>query len=422
MSFFAVRWVHLLPGVAWVAFVGCQSHRFPEEPHHYFAITHPALNRITFFDLERREVVGALPTEKLPHDMLLGRNGNVLYVVNSGAQCISSYNITDQEMWQVAAAFMKSDSSGRRSGSPAMMGPRHGAARDTASETYLRDDPVQHLPASVVVQHLSDPMFPPQAAQKHRPVGAETHKACFDCHDRSVGGKPFGPIFGGDKSEIYLVHLAYKNLTVLDASTLTVKRQIPLDSIPNLSPIAVWVNSEETYAFITCRAEIGASLPGCILVVDLKTGKTSKFIPAGIYPWHLLPDASGKTLYVNNFQSSTISVVDVARQEIVDSLTAQNGPAMMVLVPNTNLLLVSCFYTDNIVAVNTHTHQTEKVIHVDTNPTSMEVADDGTKLYVLCGGESSLVVVDLRSYQVIERFKLLFGAYAFQQIDRTNLY
>lgn len=351
--------------------------------------------------------------------MLLSADGSFLFVINSGSQCISGYNVANPETWKAAAAFMKTDSSARRQGiSPPMMGPHHGVAQDSIPETYLHDDPIQHLPGSVVQHYLTDPVFPAQVADKHRAVHAETHKACFDCHDRSVGGKPFGPIFTKNKSEIYLVHLAYKNLTVLDATTLNVKRQISLEPIPNLSPIEVWINPQETFAFVTCRAEIGSSLPGRILVVDLASGKTVNSIPAGIYPWHLLPDPSGKKLYVNNFQSSRISVVDVERQEIVDSLIAQNGPAMMCLVPGTDLLFVSCFYTDNIVAVNTRTHETEKVIHVDTNPTSIELTDNGTKLYVLCGGESSLVVVDLRTYEVIERHKLLFGAYAFHKVDR----
>lgn len=414
----AIRTTPLLTYAAWFLLVGCLTRQHTALPKHYLAITHSALNRITFFDLERREVVGALPTQKLPHDMLLSRDGSFLFVINSGAQCISSYNIANPEMWSAAAAFMKNDSAAARTVSATTMGPQHGVAPPAVSGTYLHEDPVQRLPGSVVRHYLTDPMFPGEVVDKHRAVHAETHKACFDCHDRSVGGKPFGPVFAKNKSEIYLVHLAYKNLTLLDATTLAVKRQIPLAIAPNFSPIEVWVNPQETLAFVTCRAEIGASLPGRILVVDLASGETVKSIPAGIYPWHLLPDPSGRKLYVNNFQSSRISVVDVERQEIVDSLIAQNGPAMMCLIPGTDLLFVSCFYTDNIVAVNTLTHETEKVIHVDTNPTSMELTDNGTKLYVLCGGESSLVVVDLRSYEVIERSKLLFGAYAFHRIDR----
>lgn len=82
----------------------------------------------------------------------------------------------------------------------------------------------------------------------------------------------------------------------------------------------------------------------------------------------------------------------------------------MYLVPGTDLLLVSWFYTDNIVIITPERTKTERLIPVDRNPTSIEVSDNGTKHL-----KNSLVVIDLQSYEVRERYKLLFGAYAFQQ-------
>lgn len=391
-------------------------------PRHYLAITHSALNRLTLFDLDRQQVVGALPTQKLPHDMLLSPDGRSLFVINSGSQCISTYSIDNPDLWSQAAAFMHNDTTGRREkgGGPMQMGLRHGDEADSSGGTYLNKDPVQALPASIVRHFRTDTTYPARAYAKHITVGAESHTACFDCHDRSVGGKPFGPVFSSDKSEIYLVHLAYKNLTILDSRTLSIKRQIPLGLPDNLAPIEVWIHPSKPIAFVTCRNEIGASQPGSILVVDLASGKTVKRIRAGIYPWHLVPDPSGKRLYVNNFQSSTISVVDIEKQEIVDSLIAQNGPAMMSFVPGRNELLVSCFYTDNVVVLNTLTGATEKVIAVDTNPTSMRISEDEKELSVLCGGESSLVTVNLESGAVLARHKLLFGAYAFLEIHQES--
>lgn len=400
--------------------LGCGRSAGSGPPQRYLAITHSALNRLTFFDLDRQEVVGALPTQKLPHDMLLSSDGKTLLVINSGAQCLSAYSLDNPDLWLQAAAFMQKDSS-RREGtrSPTMnMGSPHRSETTSFGGTSLNRDPVQLLPAAIVRHFRTDTTYPARASEKHLRVDAGSHTACFDCHDRSVGGKPFGPIFSADKSEIYLVHLAYRNLTVLDAGTLSIKRQIRLAIPDNLSPIEVWVHPSKSIAFVTCRNEIGMSLPGSILVVDLISGETKKRIPAGIYPWHLLPDPAGKHLYVNNFQSSRISVVDTERQEIIDSLVAQNGPAMMCFVPGKNQLLVSCFYTDNVVVLNTETHDMEKVIRVDTNPTSLHITEDGKTLYVLCGGESSLNIVDLESGAVIERHKLLFGAYAFHAIQQ----
>ena len=399
---------------------GCKAPAHTGSPHRYLAITHPALNRLTFFDLDQQRTVGALPTQKLPHDMLLSADGNSLLVVNSGAQCISSYSILSPDLWAEAAAFMQKDSSSRsmNQASSLRMGASHGIKTSDRPGTYLNTDPAQFLPTSIVQNFRTDTTYPAQANEKHAIVHARSHTACFDCHDRSVGGKPFGPMFSADKSEIYLVHLAYRNLTILNAATLSIKRQIPLSLPKNLSPVEVWVHPSKSIAFVTCRNEIGASLPGRILVVDLRSGQMIRQIQGGIYPWHLLPDPTGKRLYVNNFQSSSISVIDIEAGQIVDSLVAQNGPAMMCFIPGRDEMIVSCFYTDNVVILNTRTHATERVIHVDTNPTSVEIVDQDKRLYVLCGGESSLNVVNLESGTVTERHKLLFGAYAFHTIHQ----
>jgi len=402
----------------------CERISPSHEPDHYLLITHPALNRITIFDLTTNKIIGALPTHKLPHDMLISRN-RLLYVVNSGSQCITTYDLKSLQFWNYARDFMKKDSLHlytTMAPSASMMGQGHakGESKDTAAWTDLNRDPVQSLPASFAHTYLTDTLFPEIARPMHTKVGAFAHTACYDCHDRSVGARPFGPAFTKDSSEILLVHLRERNITFLDTKTLSIRRQISLPIPVRYSPIETWVTPDQTTCFVTCRNEIGETKPGLILVVDLHDGKLLKTITAGIYPWHLMPDPTGTTLYVNNFQSSRISIVDVAKRAVVDSLVVQNGPAMMLLVPERKLLIVSCFYTDRVLFVDLETKKVEKSVDVDSNPTSMEFSRDGTNLYVLCGGESSLDVVDVASGIVRAKHKMLFGAYAFLPVDNRH--
>jgi len=428
----------------------CQPVFGPHAPRHYLVITHPALNRVTFFDLDAGKVVGALPAQKLPHDMLLSPDERTLYVVSSGAQCITKYHLGAPELWREAQAFTRHDTSGARvrgapgTHSPAMFGMGGGAdsapsphprvavpgrveAPPVASEpprgsgpVYLNPNPTQTLPPQVAEFHLTDATFPDRARVPHERTRATEHRTCFDCHDRSLGAKPFGPAFSQDGASIDLVHLAYRNITVLDAATLAIRRQVPLDVPPHYAPVEAWVRPGSGTAFVTCRDEIGQSRRGVILVVDLESGATLETIPAGIYPWHMLPDPTGTRLYVNNFQSSRISVVDVARRQVVDSLVVQNGPSTMLLSPDGARLFVSCFYTHKVLVVNLGTRKVEREIAVGSNPTSLLLSADRRRLLVLCGGESTLELVDLPSSTVRERHSLLFGAYAFQLVDRDR--
>jgi len=424
----------------------------PHAPRHYLAITHPALNRVTFYDLDANRTVGALPAQKLPHDMLLSPDGRTLDVVNSGSQCMTSYHLDSPELWRRAHEFLREGSPRDTllgAPGPAMDGAMHCAAPGGSTDGALHGasdarapgapesdfadslrammrrgapldlnpDPVQSLPRSVAEFHLTDPTFPDSVRAIHTLVHAFDHSACFDCHARSRGGKPFGPVFVEDGRSIALVQLAYRNVVLLDASTGAVRRRIPLALSDDLMPVEIWFEPRTSLAFVTCRNRIGLSRPGVILVVDLADGHTVRAIPAGIYPWHLVPDPQGQRLFVDNFQSSRISVVDVARQAIVDSFVVQNGPSTMLFAPGGRQLYVSCFYTHRLLVVNLASHAVERAIPVGSNPTSLLLSADGRSLDVLCGGESEIDRVDLRSNTVVERHPLLFGAYAFQLVD-----
>jgi hypothetical protein len=405
----------------------CQRNNTGFPPRHYLLITHSALNRITIYDLDADTIVGALPTQKLPHDMLVSRD-HLLYVVNSGAQCITTYDLKNPEFWDYARQFIKKDSSSfsaSHSLSPAMMGQGHpgdgqGTMKDSSVWVTLNKAPAQLLPAIFARTCLTDTNFPDIAKPMHEKVHAMSHATCYDCHDRSVGAKPFGLKYSSDSSEIFIVQLGYRTVTFLDSKTLAVKRRVPVPCPPNYSPIEAWIAPDRSECFVTCRNEIGQSKPGLILVLDLHDGRLLKSITAGIYPWHLLPTADGKTLYINNFQSSRISILDVHKMQIVDSIIVQNGPSMMLLQPEQNRLVVSCFYTDHVLFIDLKTKRVVKDIPVDANPTSLEFTPDGKSLYVLCGGESSLDMVDVDRGKVAEKHKMLFGAYAFHSMDERE--
>ena len=87
--------------------------------------------------------------------MLLSRD-RILYVVNSGSQCITTYDLTKPELWEYAREFMKKDSTNlnsARTPSANMMGsgPHAGAqtsGRDTSGAINLNRDVVQSIPNS----------------------------------------------------------------------------------------------------------------------------------------------------------------------------------------------------------------------------------------------------------------------------------
>lgn len=364
-------------------------------PSRYLVITHSALDRVSFFDLDRRELVGVLPTQKLPHDVLLGADGRTLYVVNTGGQCIGTYDLGAASLWRAARAFMTRDT-----------------ARASGGRTRARPGRVRDLPPGIERHRLTEPDFPERASAVHARAGATTHQSCTDCHDRSVGGKPFAPVFVDGGRTIRLVHLAACDLTELDATTLAVKRRTPLPVPAGYAPVEAWVRPGTDTAFVTCRDSIGKGLPGLVAIVDLAHGTRVRLLVPGIYPWHLVPSPDGTHLYVNDFQSSRVSVIDVARELVVDSLVAENGPSAILPVDGGRRLLVSCFYTHRVLVLDPASRAVLRRIDVGSNPTTLLPAGDARHVWVLCGGESALEKIDLETGRIVEKHALLFGAYA----------
>lgn len=378
---------------------GCAPKAPAGAPKRYLAITHSALDRVSFFDLDARRVVGVLPTQKLPHDMLVTPDGRQLYVVNSGAQSLSVFDLGSTLLWNQARAFMALDTART---TPA------GARPHALASRVLEDDVERHA--------LTSPDFPARADSAHARANARAHTSCTDCHDRSVGAKPFAPVFVREGRAIRLVHLALREIVELDAATLAPSRRWPLPIPEHFSPVEAWVKPGTDTAFVTCRDSIGTGRPGILSVVDLASGREIARLTPGVFPWHMVPTPDGRQLVVNNFQSSRLAIVDLASLRVVDSITVENGPAGMLFTDGGRTLLVSCFYTGRVLSVDFASRAVKRRLDAGSNPTSLLATRDGARVWVLCGGESALEMLDLRNGKVVEKHALLFGAYALQPV------
>ncbi len=100
-------------------------------------------------------------------------------------------------------------------------------------------------------------------------------------------------------------------------------------------------------------------VPGHVVVFDTRTGDRVAEIPTEINPYDLVLDPAGDTLYVSNWASQSVSVID------------------------------------------TRTHRAKAVIKVGRNPNDMVLAKDG-RLFVACSNENSVYVIDTKSLRPIE--------------------
>jgi YVTN family beta-propeller protein len=100
--------------------------------------------------------------------------------------------------------------------------------------------------------------------------------------------------------------------------------------------------------------------PSNIVVFNTKTRSIVTRIPVEINPYELIFSKDGATLFVSNWASSSVSVIDTASNHVTG------------------------------------------VIHVGPNPNDMKLVSDG-RLFVACSNDNTVYVIDTRRRRVIER-------------------
>jgi YVTN family beta-propeller protein len=100
--------------------------------------------------------------------------------------------------------------------------------------------------------------------------------------------------------------------------------------------------------------------PGSIVVFDAKTRQIATRIPVETTPYQTLLSRDGKLLFVSNWSSESISVIDTATNKVV------------------------------------------RVLHVGMNPNDMKLSSDG-RLFVACSNDNTVYVIDAHKLEVIER-------------------
>jgi YVTN family beta-propeller protein len=107
----------------------------------------------------------------------------------------------------------------------------------------------------------------------------------------------------------------------------------------------------------------GSNLAGHVVLFDSSTGKLRKRIQVENTPYDLVLSPDGRRLYVSNWGSESVSVIDTELERVVARFA------------------------------------------VDSNPNDMELHKDG-RLFVSCANDNSVVVVDTASGRPIERISV----------------
>jgi YVTN family beta-propeller protein len=99
---------------------------------------------------------------------------------------------------------------------------------------------------------------------------------------------------------------------------------------------------------------------------------------------------------------SNVVVFDTDSGKIVTRIPVEVTPYQTLLSKDDRRLFVSNWSSDSISVIDTSTNSVIKTIHVGNNPNDMKLSADG-RLFVACSNDNSVWVIDTRTLSVMER-------------------
>ena len=111
--------------------------------------------------------------------------------------------------------------------------------------------------------------------------------------------------------------------------------------------------------------------PSNIVVFDTSSGKLLERVPVEVNPYALVLSENGQTLYVSNWGSGSVSIVDVNSMRVTGRIAAGTNPNDMVLSKD-GRLFVSCASDNTVAVIDTRTRQVVERISTALTPNSPE--------------------------------------------------
>jgi YVTN family beta-propeller protein len=113
---------------------------------------------------------------------------------------------------------------------------------------------------------------------------------------------------------------------------------------------------------------------------------------------HLLYAANRGTGY----GPSNIVVFDTKARIILTHIPVEINPGAVVLTPDGKRLFVSNWSSESVSVIDTGSNKVIRTLHVGMNPNDMKISDDG-RLFIACSNDNTIHVIDTKSLQILER-------------------
>lgn len=199
-------------------------------------------------------------------------------------------------------------------------------------------------------------------------------------------GNQLSSAISPDGSYVYVCR--GNTLKIISTADNTLVRTITDASFNQLYSVAF--SPDGNYAYVAnnlAGSVVKLDLTGLDLTNDALIGETTAApiaatITVGSYPQFIAVNSDGSRIYVNNYGSNAVSVINTATNSIISTISVGTSPAMLTLNSDNSVLYVANFQTDNVSVIDTATNTVTTTITVGDAPYGLALTADDQYLYV----------------------------------------
>src|SRR6266702_1570296 len=99
---------------------------------------------------------------------------------------------------------------------------------------------------------------------------------------------------------------------------------------------------------------------------------------------------------------SNVVVFDLKTRSILTRIPVEINPGAVVLTPDGKRLFVSNWSSESVSVIDTASNKVIRTLHIGMNPNDMKISADG-RLFIACSNDNTIHVIDTKSLQILER-------------------
>jgi YVTN family beta-propeller protein len=182
--------------------------------------------------------------------------------------------------------------------------------------------------------------------------------------DIAVPANPHGIVLSPDGRWAYVACYGAAAIAVIDTATATLAATIPM---PQLSqPYGIAISSDGRYVYAS------DNLRGRLLVVSTATHALVGTVTIGVKPALIARSPDGRTLYVANGASHSVSVVDIgadpAHPTVRATVVVTGYPHGLAVTPDGRYVVVADTFGHEISVIDTRTNTVAATIQAENEP------------------------------------------------------